>query len=444
MKQHGGQKIRKQIVFINTGTYCDGSLMDCALNQLTKNYRVTYVCDEGLARSTAVGQLMKEIITYQTPDFIIRDINIASADTQQNIITWALLNPVKALKTQSWIKHVAALIDVTVLRVKPCAVVFHYGLMATMWITKRDLTTIPHFAIYFAPGVPNRVIPWVFDGNLRDHDFKLYSRASQQVAKSSWSEYVKRLSFGNNDPEGVLASIHHVLCWDRELTKAIPPLISGLHLHQVGSFITRQKVSWDAPQLVRQFIKQSSPVVFISFGSFGGVEKVAKVTPIIVTELLKYDVVVLVHDTSKAGLQLQIAEDNPLRVHIHHGFIPYDWIVPRVDKVMFTGSVCLQQTCFDHKIPMIFVPLLTEQFFWSKNYQYFTGTPYLELDQPKEIPTAIERAFKSHTSERSKNFVETVYKSMRKHNGCRNFLKLVGDGAPLPPIAPLPLIAPLR
>jgi hypothetical protein len=59
--------------------------------------------------------------------------------------------------------------------------------------------------------------------------------------------------------------------------------------------------------------------------------------------------------------------------------------------VIFTGSMCLQLECIKTGTPMLFVPYLTEQYFWAKNYKATHNREYLDPLAPlKEHGTKIQ------------------------------------------------------
>ena len=143
-------------------------------------------------------------------------------------------------------------------------------------------------------------------------------------------------------------------------------------------------------------------IAFVSFGSFGHHPRLrvaaANIARILIDE---HDYAVVFHETSKTVLDSKDAGSEDVyavlnddgaendeqyakrkyersaRFHVYRGFVSYDDVVQTVDLVAFTGSMCLQLKCLISRVPMIFVPLLTEQYFWAKNYKHFTGMPYI-------------------------------------------------------------------
>ena len=77
------------------------------------------------------------------------------------------------------------------------------------------------------------------------------------------------------------------------------------------------------------------------------------------------------------------------------------------------GSACLANICFFYKIPMHFVPLLTEQYYWAKNYYHHTkGSGFGESIQFEPSVEVTE-------------YLRRVSKSMQKTDAAKNLLKLL-------------------
>lgn len=93
------------------------------------------------------------------------------------------------------------------------------------------------------------------------------------------------------------------------------------------------------------------------------------------------------------------------------GYIPYTKMIPKSKLVIFTGSACLLNTCYLYKTPMYFVPVLAEQYFWAKNYHYFTGTSFDTIE--------------FEASQRTKDYLNKVSASMKTYDAARNLLGVI-------------------
>ncbi len=77
---------------------------------------------------------------------------------------------------------------------------------------------------------------------------------------------------------------------------------------------------------------------------------------------------------------------------------------------------------------MIFLPILNEQFFWAKNYQYFTGVPPIIVSSPKPVVEqfglALNLTLGKHSS-RVSQYLATVSSSMQQVDGITNISNIV-------------------
>lgn len=115
---------------------------------------------------------------------------------------------------------------------------------------------------------------------------------------------------------------------------------------------------------------------------------------------------------------------------VHQGHVPYDAIVPLLSLVVFAGSTCLHLTCLRNGVPMLFVPLTTEQYFWGKNYEHFTGVPYVDVDKPyvkaHQPSTAVAALANVRKAGKVGEYVRRVQDSMRRRDSHAALQSMVG------------------
>jgi UDP:flavonoid glycosyltransferase YjiC (YdhE family) len=196
------------------------------------------------------------------------------------------------------------------------------------------------------------------------------------------------------------------------------------------------------PDAVRDFFERArasaSRVIFVSYGSFGNVPELRKVTRKLVRQVAAQrhagGWAVFFHDTADDDALVREAREWAAKefsgvLFTYAGFVPYDVIVPRVDMVVFTGSMCLQHACLRARTPMLFVPLLTEQFFWAKNYQHFTGVPYVSVEE-EDAETQIKRSLRALWTDRKTHvatYLERVSRSMSAWHGCARLSSVIAE-----------------
>jgi UDP:flavonoid glycosyltransferase YjiC (YdhE family) len=186
---------------------------------------------------------------------------------------------------------------------------------------------------------------------------------------------------------------------------------------------------------VLQFIKEkrnneitSKNLLFMSFGSFARIPHLRTIIPYIIEELLKTHTLII-HKTWKDDIAY-CPTNSEGRCFVHEGFIPYDKIIPLVSLVMGSGSLGLQSYCIKHNKPILMVPIITEQYFWAKNFQHFTGLYYIDIADVynmnirKQVQKALCTLYKnnSHLSQlyqikpKVRDFVLKISKEMKERD----------------------------
>lgn len=488
-----------KVAVFGTGTFCDGSILHEILLALKGN-EIIYVTDENIPHN--YPDIVSKVVTYSTPGFIYTDPELGPADSNRNIIAWALSHPMQAVQVSEWVRQLGQLIYDVEREHSPDAAILHSALMAPLlWaenlsfkktsaqsnnekqeqtqdtgLTEKSsfletslLTKTPHFIMYYAPMMPNGVIPWIFDRNLRRPDFKLYmdSKSHRKLVKESWESIVYRLSSmmpNGCGPRSVVNSIQkmqHALLVDPNLMVRLKDenaLLPGLHMELIGSLLppvgkkNKNKNSKDLPAGIVRFLESSGQndeafgnssrkanTVFISFGSFAHVARLKKTALLLASKLYEnFGMSTIFHDTSRKDTdEAFITEDDmadmktnikDMKIYVHKGHLPYESIVTRVSLVVFTGSVCLQMVCHKNATPMVIVPYLTEQYFWAKNYQHFTATPYLDtMSDAAELSVAsvIESLASKRSNRKRREFHDRLKNSLLERDSHTKFRQMV-------------------
>lgn len=485
----GERKMR--VLVVNTGTFCDGTLIESVLTAL-RGHEVVYLTDENIQPRDR--SLVQHVHTYSTPSFILHDPGLGPADPYQSPVTWAITHPMQARQVMTWVNDVGERLARLERRYRPDCVLLHFAMLSAVMSAERSplssgiLTARPHVLLYFTPGVPNATIPWLFDSRLRSPQFRLYSRATQPAVLSSWRTTLQRLAMSTGlfgDAVGdeqrtacALRTMHHALCWDREILEPLRAAVPGMTARWVGALSTRAHTGQahtgrvhtgrahtgrayagrahtgregDAlPRPVRAFLtenrRRDRGVAFVSFGSFGHVASLRSIVPLLARELSRrLGHATLFHDTlpartdadedADAGVSVGadaefagLAEDGPFLVH--RGFVPYEALLPEVALVAFTGSLCLQMSCYRYAVPMLYVPVLTEQYFWAKNYQHFTRVRYVDVEGGGSPEAAVASAVGSAARQaeaRVRPFLRRVRSSLGRNDGAARLVALIEE-----------------
>jgi len=400
---------KTKILAIDLGTFCDNNLMINAISELHKTFDVIYLTDADNKLAAAVGRF-HEIIHFKTPSFFINDPELKIADTNHNIMLWVLKHPADAYMAFDWrtsmvskIHEILALYDIQ-------KIIILYPAMFLLWQIENDIfKKYPTYILYYAPGFVNKKIPWLFDSVLRSQNFKLYANFARENIQSGMKYIERGITSGVGGGTSIakkLRLLHHVFAWDQKITAGIKPYHSGLKVHKIGSILLKNETR-KIPSDVMDIVKRKKKLIFMSFGSYGNSAELKKKVMHLIGELENYckgedDAHVIYHN----------GDYNSPYITSIRGYIPYTKIIPKCKLVVFTGSACLANVCFYNQVPMHFLPLLTEQYFWARNYQHFTGCGF-------DTPIQFE------PSKKTLKYLERVSKSMRRHDAARGLLRLL-------------------
>lgn len=400
------------VLTIDLGTFCDNTLMLNAIEKLHPTYKIVYVTDEG---NSAPSHIVK--VPYKTPDYFLNDADLKMADPQASVLAWSLQNPVATFETVKWMRTLKRMLRELVKIPDLKAIVLLYPALMLLWQLPREaIEKIPVFILYYAPGFPNLDIPWIFDSVLKDEGYPLYIKDAANM-ESTLSYFKRATLFSGMCFENAMARYKkatHVVAWDPNV---MPTLTSkmGLSFATIGALLPKMRaIGAKLPKHIQAHLR--SKIVFITFGSYASTFSAftSALVPVVLRAFPKCHVVI--HNGP--------AYHHP-RVANTHGFLPYEKIVPHARLVVFTGSVCLQNICLYHRTPMLFVPLLTEQFFWAKNYQYQTHIPFVTLP---EVP-GVEHLVSAGKSERVRGYLAKVSHSMRSLDAAENLLRAINHAA---------------
>jgi hypothetical protein len=365
------------ILVIDLGTYCDQKIMESAkfyYNKSNKN-KVVYLTDK---KHNLPEEYIK--VGFKTPEFYINDPKIKIADTNHNFAWWLINHPQKAIEAYKWSKSIKR----KIIRIKSKydikSIHILYPAIGLLWLIEK--TSIPIFIYYYAPGLLCKNIPWIFDSILKTKSYKLYDKSNYEYNKESGLTYLNRISMNSGRSETIhemLKSVTHLLCWDKNILPKIVPVYKDLTIKYVGSLLDINNANILDNDILK-FVNSKDKIIFMSFGSYGNSDLLQLVIPKLLEKLNEYC------DKNNGGIVYHNGNlQNTKNIYNVNGFIQYESIVSKSDLIIFTGSYCLQNICYYYCKPLLFVPLLSEQFFWAKNYSLKTNKPYIDY-QTETLP----------------------------------------------------------
>ena len=329
---------------------------------------------------------------------------------------------------------------------KPQGILAHSGCVAQL--LSADILDIPTSVLYFAPGfLPCREMPFVFDNALKQKDIDNVWRNDNVLVSTnvqSGLRYHERLthltpsSFNKSRAYlDHLSKIQHLYAFE-------PPLVPKMTYADVLPPLTVKSVGLMKPNLpttpfdkalatwVRACRRGGGRLIFVSFGSILHNLAVHHATDdgpsalvVFLTALHEYvdahNAHILLHDGKKTipPETVQHVHATMPRVRLHTSFVAYPTLVPKCAMVCFTGSVCLQNICWQHKTPMLYVPVTPEQYLWAKLYRKHTGVPFVDYqrDDQSAVYTAVKRAFAWAKTKGAATLFERVHKTIPRDAG---------------------------
>lgn len=403
--------MKQKILVLCLGTSCDFRLMDYAIHSIInphKRFSIIYISDsKHIVPTDCTG------VYYETPDFVTEDPDLPLANTKMNDIYWGVVNIFKLYDALGFYKDLTKLLLGTIEKYDPIALCILYPALGVLCRLPSEIfDKVPAHVIYYAPGFPNKEIPWLFDSRLKSSRFSIYKKKWVQNNIESGDKYISRILIGTGNEKNILDKMNHVLCWDKNI---IPSSVfpSYANVIRKGALNPTVKFMEKWPQVPRKlsplFVRENN-MIFMSFGTYGQSDLLLTCLPILLQKLqafcLKNNYFVLFHNPHSSISLTGTTE----WLYQFTGYVPYEFVVPRSKLVIFTGSVCLQNICFYHKVPMLFLPLLSEQFFWSWNYKHYTDIKFINY---KKQRNSIDIKKAIHSS-KVKSYLRKVSNSMHK------------------------------
>lgn len=408
----------QHILAVDLGTYCDNKLMEYAMESLASKYKVVYLTDE---KHNVPTQYTK--VGFKTPEFFTNDPKIKIANTKRNFYAWVLSHPDKALQAYSWSEDIRRKIRELSQRYAFKSICMLYPALGMVWLLPEELD-VPIYVFYYAPGILSKNIPWIFDSVLKEKSYKLYAKKNQKYNMESGLEYLKRISYLSGKQETVhqtMKKINHVVCWDKNVTPPIELLYDDYKTYYAGTLLSTDisKKRWPADPVVSGFVKSKERIVFVSFGSYAGSELLENSVKNLMEQLEALcgdgKTGVIYHNGPKAN---KVCLENGWLLKVD-GFIKYEYVVPRSALVVFTGSACLQNICLYNCVPMLFLPLLCEQFYWAKNYMHFTSVPYIDYRSTRKNKIDFAKAMEKNS------YLQDCSRSIKRNKAHERIAKIV-------------------
>lgn len=441
----------RKIIYCDLGTYCDFSISHQLIARLLeKNFQVCYCTSDNNTFFNKHENPHLQVETYPS----IPVLEIVPFAQNRNILP-NLLTPSTTIHTirllSKQLNTFRKIVETIMKNFDPDstkAIILTYPLLCVLKQLPSFIPPhVPLILFYVAPAFPNVYLPWIFDNLVKQPDFLLYRYQNRKQHLSSHSRYHWGISVcvdwknilttsifsspSYRDMKKQLVEKHNlyiISAWNKDL---IPSFVSPFsvprsHWKTVNAIVEYPPKRLEPlPQVVRNFLQQLPILVFMTVGSMN-VPNMKSLVQVVHRALQKQDIPMklLVQDTKK---QLRLRSQENLL--IYHGNISYASLLSKTGLLITTGSYCIQHLALLFHVPMLFVPILTEQYFWAKNYQYHTHTPYLEkvedLTNTPEQVAHVAQLISSALKNKSSPWLKQQQQNLQKYNGTKQFVSFL-------------------
>lgn len=248
---------------------------------------------------------------------------------------------------------------------------------------------------FVAPSYPNIRIPYIFSKEIKNFDFKDYNGSKgDKIYKSSIKDSITQsLSTGNiSKIINLLEKSDIFTMWDPIIFNP-PSTIKKMYTLSNIVDTSKEKINNKTTDLVlEEFIKKGK-LVYFSLGTMTNIGKKIETIYLVINELIKLDYNVIYQGTlqvSKGPLLESILNSGKLLMYSN--FIQHEWIIPKVDLIVTSGSYCITSIANYNNKYLIHIPVIYEQIMWAKAYSYNTSTEFIDLDSiytPEKIKDII-------------------------------------------------------
>ena len=431
-----------KLAVIDSGTYCDFTLSYAVVKALLKEGHTIVLCTD---KDNKVARPLQglEIVRYES---ISKELN-EDPDVVNGMAATSVALENKmghGWKFFGWINGDMHHFMESVMP-KVDAIVFHYPALTYMAAIPESVLNTKHICAYYvAPGYPNIDAPWVFSLRLQDRSFMLRTQDPHQQflnynsPKVIWKQSSMLTLWNNRLIENTMRKALIVSAWDPVYLPPTRPMPSDpleFNVKQAGAIVDLDRINADfEPQVhdaQRAFVASAAGnLAYISLGSFDVGDKADQLVVALLDALP--DIKLFFHDTKKLqrddGFLRSLEREKPDRLLVWNGIpgvpgtdgVPHEWIVPKCRFIVTTGSICVVNIALYHAVPLIIVPILTEQFFWGKNYFQQAGVPYVNVkDASQTIAQQVRNTTAALQSPVVAEFHAAVQRSVRANDGAK-------------------------
>lgn len=232
---------------------------------------------------------------------------------------------------------------------------------------------IPTGVFFVAPGYPNTSLPWVLSNEIQEKDFLKVNK--KYTSTETIYNTMSLLALSPTFYREFFSKSDLFAMWE----KMILPLPDSIFkVKQIGSICdTLVEKFPPTPEVVKRFLdskKLDLKLVYFSTGSFKIGEKII----FIIEVMLKKGFSILLHGSVSDTVEKALINKNFENLFLFNSFVSHEFLIPKVDLVVTSGSLCMTAIANKAGKPLFYIPILNEQYLWAKLYLKNTGQKYID------------------------------------------------------------------
>ena len=421
----------RTLLTVSLGTFCDHVLLHTSMSKILDSGKYHVVSFTNMKKSSVRRHTSMTEVPFKTPEYFIKSSELPVADPQSSLVMWTLNHPLLAYETNAWTNDLRTLIDRLLRKFNGItdAIVFYPALPVLAQFPESFFQSTRIHILYYAPAIINSSIPWIFDSMLKDPKISFQKHHRGHINESKCLEsheiFLGRMLLSARYPSAfrkLLERDAYILaCWEKASVSIDFKFVSN-NVSYMGAIVVNQtdqknKKTNDIPHRIQQIVHgtfnaskhhrksrssntkgsirsnnnssnrnsktitnttttnlRNRRIILVALGSYVESPTLSTMMPPLIEALEKYamqeNLVIIFHNGGK-----YVPKHSETCVVVNE-WITYGAILPFCVLVVFTGSICLQNQCLLFRVPMMYVPVIAEQFFWATNYREMTGVPY--------------------------------------------------------------------
>ena len=261
-------------------------------------------------------------------------------------------------------------------------ILLHYpALILLSNVSTNKLDKIPIGIFYVSPAYSNIEIPYIMSPEMKGF---VVSDKKTYTSSNKYHRMISILSGKTDYFDKILKRSYIYSMWSQTTLK-LPKIDLDLNIKSFGpiydsmeikKYQQNEKIDIKLPDEVKAFIGCRGRKVYFSTGSFCLGDKIC----IIIKALIESANIVFYHGKITKYVDF-LNKKYPNKFFNSECYIPHEYIIPKVSFVITSGSIGMTTVSNIFGIPLIYCPILNEQYFWANVYKNNTGQDFIDTNK---------------------------------------------------------------